>query len=68
MFYPNLNEPDVKKYLPQKLKDTKDIFIILSSCIGVLVAMKKGILKHGGEKIEFDGVLKVEELLKYFSS
>jgi HAD superfamily hydrolase (TIGR01509 family) len=29
---------------------------------------KKGILKQGGEKLEFDGVLKVEELLKYFSS
>jgi HAD superfamily hydrolase (TIGR01509 family) len=29
---------------------------------------KKGILKQGGEKLEFDGVLKVEQLLDYFSS
>jgi beta-phosphoglucomutase-like phosphatase (HAD superfamily) len=29
---------------------------------------KKGILKQGGENLEFDGVLKVEQLLEYFSS
>jgi len=29
---------------------------------------KKGILKQADEKLEFDGVLKVEQLLKYFSS
>jgi beta-phosphoglucomutase-like phosphatase (HAD superfamily) len=29
---------------------------------------KKGILKQGDEKLEFDGVLKVDQLLKYFSS
>ena len=29
---------------------------------------KKGILKQDGEKLGFDGVLKVEQLLKYFSS
>ena len=29
---------------------------------------KKGILKQGNEKLEFDGVLKVDQLLKYFSS
>jgi HAD superfamily hydrolase (TIGR01509 family) len=28
---------------------------------------KKGILKKGDEKLEFDGVLKVEQLIKYFS-
>jgi len=29
---------------------------------------KKGILKQGDEKLGFDGVLKVEQLLKYFST
>ncbi len=29
---------------------------------------KKGILKQGDEKLGFDGVLKVDQLLKYFSS
>jgi hypothetical protein len=29
---------------------------------------KKGIFKQGDEKLGFDGVLKVEQLLKYFSS
>jgi len=29
---------------------------------------KKGMLKQADEKLEFDGVLKVEQLLKYFSS
>jgi HAD superfamily hydrolase (TIGR01509 family) len=29
---------------------------------------EKGILKQGDEKLEFDGVLKVEQLLKYFSA
>jgi uncharacterized membrane protein len=27
--------------LPQRHKDTKDIFIIISSCLGVLVAIKR---------------------------
>jgi hypothetical protein len=35
------DRPEQKKYLPQRLKDTKDIFIILFSCLGALVAMKK---------------------------
>ena len=29
---------------------------------------EKGILKQGDEKLEFDGVLKIEQLLKYFST
>ncbi|MBW1852282.1 MAG: hypothetical protein JRJ15_12800 [Deltaproteobacteria bacterium] len=28
---------------------------------------KKGVLKQAGEKLEYDGVLKVEQLMKYFS-
>jgi beta-phosphoglucomutase-like phosphatase (HAD superfamily) len=28
---------------------------------------KKGVLKKGDEKLEFDGALKVEQLIKYFS-
>jgi hypothetical protein len=34
-------EAESKKTLPPRHKDTKDIFIILSSCLGVLVAIKK---------------------------
>jgi phosphoglycolate phosphatase-like HAD superfamily hydrolase len=29
---------------------------------------EKGILKKGDEKLEFDGILKVDQLLKYFST
>ncbi len=28
---------------------------------------KKGVLKQADEKLEYDGVLKVEQLIKYFS-
>jgi len=37
---PNPDKLD-KKYLPLRHKYTKDIFNILSSCLGALVAMKK---------------------------
>jgi len=42
---PNSDKPETKKYLPPRHKDTKDILIILPSCLGVLVAMKK-VLPH----------------------
>jgi hypothetical protein len=33
-------EPELKKYLPPRHEDTKDLFIIPSSCLGVLEAIK----------------------------